>query len=151
MASEAPYCVRPISTSQRAEWEKLWYGYQQFYSLNFDSGTTDETWRRIHDSNSAIEALGAYQDERLIGIAHFVYMESTWSRHPKCYLQDLYVSPEARKCGVGGTLIQAVKKAAKAKGAYQLTWLTHEDNATARGLYDKHAVHEGYIEYSAQL
>lgn len=126
-------------------------GYQRFYNVAFDAATTDAVWSKIHDDNSAINALGAYRDDTLIGIAHFVYLESTWNLRHKCYLQDLYVEPEGRRLGVGGALLEAVRDTARRRGAYQLTWLTHEDNTTARALYDKYAKFEGYVEYSVDL
>ena len=61
-----------------------------------------------------------------------------------CYLQDLFVAPEARGHGLGRALIEAVYREAKAAGASRVHWLTHETNATARALYDTLADRPGF-------
>jgi ribosomal protein S18 acetylase RimI-like enzyme len=44
-------------------------------------------------------------------------------------------------------LIEAVYAEAKKAGASRVYWLTREDNATARALYDKLADRSGFIQY----
>ncbi|MFN3628324.1 MAG: GNAT family N-acetyltransferase, partial [Parvibaculum sp.] len=55
--------------------------------------------------------------------------------------------PDARGKGVGTALIEAVRRAAAAKGVTNVYWMTHETNDTARRLYDKVARRTGFIEY----
>ena len=85
--------------------------------------------------------------ENLIGFAHYLFQRSTWLVNPRCYLQDLYVGPEARGKGVGRALIGAVAAAAKEAGAANVFWNTHETNAAARRLYDGLAERTGFIQY----
>ena len=49
-------------------------------------------------------------------MANCVVHASTWSRQPKCYLEDLFVDPTGRGRDVGRALLQAVKEAATAAG-----------------------------------
>ena len=51
-----------------------------------------------------------------------------------CYLEDLFVSSDARGSGAGRALIQAVYRAADAANADQVYWLTAQSNMTARKL-----------------
>jgi GNAT superfamily N-acetyltransferase len=67
--------------------------------------------------------------------------------NPRCYLQDLYVMPSARGAGVGRALIGAVRAEAKAMGAANVYWNTHETNAAARRPYDTLAKRTGFIQY----
>jgi ribosomal protein S18 acetylase RimI-like enzyme len=71
----------------------------------------------------------------------------TWAIGPRCYLEDLFVDPNARVNGVGRALIEAVYRAADAAGADQVYWLTAGDNARARALYDKVATVTPFIKY----
>ncbi|MBV8915705.1 MAG: GNAT family N-acetyltransferase, partial [Acetobacteraceae bacterium] len=53
--------------------------------------------------------------------------------------------------GAGRSLIAAVAERARAEGSTRLYWLTQEQNATARALYDKVAKHSGFIRYEYPL
>ncbi|WP_224273979.1 GNAT family N-acetyltransferase [Nocardioides lacusdianchii] len=50
-------------------------------------------------------------------------------------VRDLYVLPEARRRGVAGALVGAVRDAAVAAGATRLSLVTEPDNTAALGLY----------------
>jgi GNAT superfamily N-acetyltransferase len=139
--------IRPLRTDERAEWEPLWQGYLTFYETRVSPETTNVLWQRLHDPNEPMFALGACADGRLIGIVHYIFHRSCWTIGDYCYLQDLFVAPDARKSGAGRALIEAVEKAAREKGASRVHWLTKEDNHTARALYDQLAERSGFIQY----
>src|SRR3712207_5981541 len=115
--------VRPLRPDERAAWEPLWQGYQAFYGVGISAATPDVTWQRFHDPNEAVFALGAYVDERLRGVVHYILHRSTWSIGGYCYLQDLFVSEDARGLGLGRALIEGVYDAAKETGASRVYWL----------------------------
>jgi hypothetical protein len=48
-------------------------------------------------------------------------------------------------------LIEAVADAARARGAASCYWLTREDNARARALYDRIARFKGFLRYDYPL
>jgi GNAT superfamily N-acetyltransferase len=143
----AALVVRPVLADERAAWEPLWKGYQTFYEVALSDDTTATTWARLHDPAEPMGVLGAYRDGRLVGIAHYIFHRSCWSAGDYCYLQDLFVTESARGCGAGRALIEAVEKTARAAGANRIHWLTKEDNATARALYDTLADRSGFIQY----
>jgi GNAT superfamily N-acetyltransferase len=143
----ARFTVRPITKAERAAWEPLWQGYLQFYKAEVPASATDTAWARLHDPNEPMFALGAYAGDALKGIVHYLYHRSMWTVGNYCYLQDLFVDPSARGLGLGRALIEAVYAEAKKTGASRVYWLTQEDNATARALYDKLADRSGFIQY----
>ena len=65
----------------------------------------------------------------------------------RCYLEDLFVSPDARGLGAGRALIEAVYAAADAAGADQVYWLTAHSNETARKLYDRVGRLTPFVKY----
>jgi GNAT superfamily N-acetyltransferase len=139
--------IRPVRDDERAAWEPLWAGYLAFYKATIPPGTTDVTWRRLHDDAEPMHVLGAYVDGRLTGIVHYIFHRSTWTVGNYCYLQDLFVSEAARGLGVGRALIEAVYEKAREAGASRVHWLTQTDNARARILYDQVADNSGFMQY----
>jgi GNAT superfamily N-acetyltransferase len=139
--------IRPLRADERADWEPLWKGYQLFYKVAIPEETTRVTWARLHDPAEPMEALGAYMDGRLRGIAHYLFHRSCWTIGNYCYLQDLFVAETARHLGLGRALIAEVEERARRAGASRLYWLTHESNAAARALYDQLAERSGFIQY----
>jgi GNAT superfamily N-acetyltransferase len=139
--------VRPVGADERAGWELLWNGYLNFYEATLKPGTTDVTWARLQDPGEPMFVLGAYAGSRLIGIAHYIYHRSCWTSGDYCYLQDLFVVPDQRGNGTGQRLIAAVEDAARTAGASRVHWLTKEENAVARALYDRVGERSGFIQY----
>jgi GNAT superfamily N-acetyltransferase len=139
--------IRPVRGDERAAWEPLWAGYLAFYKATIAPETTDVTWRRLHDDAEPMHVLGAYVDDELTGIVHYIFHRSTWTVGNYCYLQDLFVSEAARGLGVGRALIEAVYEQARQAGASRVHWLTQTDNARARLLYDQVADNSGFMQY----
>jgi GNAT superfamily N-acetyltransferase len=139
--------IRPLRPDERADWEPLWRGYLDFYNTSVSKETYDTTWARLLEPNEPMWVLGAYVDGKLLGIVHYLYHRSCWTIGNYCYLQDLFVSKDARGHGLGRALIEAVYQAAQEGGASRVHWLTHETNTTARALYDQLATAPGFIQY----
>ena len=127
--------------------EPLWQGYQDFYKVALSAEVTDTTWHRFHDPAEPVFLIGAYQGGRLLGIVQYIMHRSTWSVGGYCYLQDLFVSKEARGAGLGRVLIEAVYEKAREARVTRVYWLTHETNYRGRELYDKVADNAGFIQY----
>jgi GNAT superfamily N-acetyltransferase len=139
--------IRPLRPDERDAWEPLWQGYLTFYESQVTPETTDVLWQRLHDPDEPMFVLGALSGGRLVGMVQFLFHRSCWTIGDYCYLQDLFVVPEARGFGVGRALIEAVENAARARGASRVHWLTKEDNHAARALYDTLADRSGFIQY----
>ena len=139
--------IRPVRADERADWEPLWRGYLDFYRASVTEETTAVTWARLRDPAEPMFVLGAFTGGRLRGIAHYIFHRSCWTVGNYCYLQDLFVAPEARGLGLGRALIAAVEEAARQAGASRLYWLTQESNSAARALYDQVAERSGFIQY----
>ena len=139
--------VRPVRPDERAAWEPLWQGYLAFYKTSVKPEVTERTWARLHEPAEPMNVLGAFLDDSLVGIVHYIFHRSTWTIGDYCYLQDLFTAETARGKGAGRALIEAVYARAKEAGASRVYWLTHETNETARALYDKLADRPGFIHY----
>lgn len=142
--------VAPLRARDRAAWERLARGYHDFYGEVSLADAYDDTWARLTQAGGVVDALGAYHDDRLVGIAHYLFHAHVWHR-TVCYLQDLFVDEDVRGRGVGRALIAGVARAAVERGAFRLYWTTKEDNTRARLLYDKVATFRGFVRYDAPL
>ena len=143
-----PIAIRPLEAQDKNAWELLWQGYLEFYETSVAPEVTEATWRRIVDPAGPIHGLGAFdQGGHLVGVVHYLFHPVTWSISPRCYLEDLFVSPGSRRAGAGRALIEAVYRAADEAGADQVYWLTAESNKTARQLYDRVGQVTPFIKY----
>jgi ribosomal protein S18 acetylase RimI-like enzyme len=140
--------IRPLEPRDKNAWLPLWRGYLDFYETAVSDEVTDATWRRIVDPAGPIHGLCAVDaNGKLIGIVHYLFHPVTWAVSDRCYLEDLFVSPDARGSGAGRALIEAVYRAADEVGADQVYWLTAHSNATARRLYDRVAQLTPFVKY----
>ena len=140
--------VRPLQARDESAWRILWDSYVRFYEREPDAALTRHTWNRIMDPAAAVHAIVAETTAgEVIGIANYILHENTATLTPVCYLQDLYVAPQARATGVGKQLIDWLQDAMKAQGWSRLYWNTKENNYRARGLYDKYTPHSGFLRY----
>ena len=139
--------IRPVSATDHAAWLPLWQGYQRFYQAQIPETTSAITWQRFLDPAEPMHAALAWQDGVAIGLVHFIYHRSCWSEGDYCYLQDLFVAEGVRGAGVGRQLIEHVYAHADVAGASRVHWLTQEDNAQARLLYERIASRSGFIQY----
>jgi GNAT superfamily N-acetyltransferase len=139
--------VRPLQSSDRDVWKQLWRGYLDFYRTELPPAQYDLTWQRIHEAREPQFGYLAEVAGRGEGLVHIIFHRSGWSAAPACYLQDLYVNPDARGTQIGKALIDHAVRVAKAAGSAGVYWLTHETNTYAMRLYDRVAVKTGFIEY----
>lgn len=150
-----PISVRPLARADYAQWLPLWEAYNAFYGRSgptaLDPAITAMNWQRFFDGYEPMHCLVAEHGGQLAGIVHFLYHRSTTSIAPSCYLQDLFTDPALRGRGIGRMLIEAVYRRAAADGAGRVYWLTHQDDATARRLYDTLAETAGFIVYRKAL
>ncbi len=147
--------IRPVCRADYAEWLPLWEGYNRFYGRFEATALPEEitrmTWSRFFDAYEPVWALVAESDERLVGLAHYMFHRSTITIEPTCYLQDLFTAEAARGKGVGRKLIEAVYEQAQLAGVVNVYWRTHASNATARRLYDSVAQDSGFLVYKHRL
>lgn len=143
--------VRSAKTEDETRWRELWAGYVKFYRGEVADDVTANTWKRILDPASNIDALVAEKDGHVIGICNYVFHDHTWSTQQICYLQDLFVDPAARGGGAAKKLILACEEKAKEKNAFRIYWQTQEYNAAARSLYDTIVPRSSFIVYRKGL
>ena len=139
--------IRPLSEQEHAEWLPLWRGYQAFYKTDIAPEVSAITWTRLLDPAEPMGAALAWEGQTAVGLVHHIRHRSCWTIGDYVYLQDLFVSPDARGTGVGRKLIEYVYEFARAAGCPRVHWLTHESNTGAMLLYDRLAERSGFVQY----
>jgi GNAT superfamily N-acetyltransferase len=143
--------VRPLTKIDRAEWDRLWKGYLDFYETTLPKAQYDLTFARYLDPAEPMFAYLAEHEGKPRGLTHIILHRHGWRDGPTCYLQDLYADPELRGTGIGRALIEHVYHVTKAAGGGRVYWMTHETNAVGRRLYDRIADRTGFIQYAKTL
>jgi GNAT superfamily N-acetyltransferase len=69
------------------------------------------------------------------GVAQLRFRHSIWMAAPDCWLEDLYVSPPARRRGLGVALVELTLERARERGCRRVELDVTEDNQAARDLY----------------
>ncbi len=144
--------TRPLRPEDEAEWRRLWRAYLAFYETEVPEVVHATAFARLL-SGAPGEFRGriATVDGAPRGLVHFLFHRHMWKIENVCYLQDLYVDPQARGTGLGRALIETVYAEADAAGAPAVWWLTQEHNATARRLYDRIGMKTPFIRYNRPI
>jgi len=148
----APVVIRPPEARDRRQWAALYAGYAAFYEVAQTAEMRAAVWGWLHDPASPLEGRVAEDAAgRLVGLAHFRPYLRPLAATTGGFLDDLFVAPEARGQGVAEALIHAVSEAGRARGWSVLRWITAEDNARARRVYDRLARRTGWVTYDLPL
>jgi GNAT superfamily N-acetyltransferase len=83
----------------------------------------------------AAEAVIAERDGAAVGFALFFHNFSTWTGRKGLYLEDLYVTPEARGSGVGQALLRHLAALALARDCARFEWAVLDWNRPAIDFY----------------
>lgn len=141
--------IRPIEARDHEAWRELFAAYGVFYETAFDAATIDGVWAWLESGDHVLSALVAEHEGVVVGLAHYRAVPDTFSAGTEWYLDDLYVSPEARGSGAATALIERLKEiAAETHGT--LRWITAADNVTAQSVYDKVATRTTWVTYEVR-
>ena len=140
--------IRSLQDGDFQAWKNLWNAYLEFYETTVEDNIYETSFgRMLSHQNISQNALVAERNGVLVGLVHYIFHPHNWKIEEVCYLQDLYVSPELRGCGVGRALIEAVYAASDARDIPTVYWLTQDFNKPARRLYDYIASVTPFIKY----
>jgi GNAT superfamily N-acetyltransferase len=143
--------LRDATHADETAFRALWHQYLAFYKVTLAPEVTAATWARLLDPTSPVKARLAVLDGQVMGFAIHLHHPSTWVATEDCYLEDLFVAPEARGHGLGRALIDDLVALARAKGWSRLYWHTEETNTRARALYGQYVASDGHVRYRMPL
>lgn len=144
--------VRSAGPGDRQDWEKLWAeNCAHFGVADMPKAIVQGLWQRLFDTASPVKAWLAVNEQGIVGLAHTILHPHTFSLRPVCYLEDLWVTPQARNQGVATKLIAHLVAVGKREGWRRLYWETGLDNETAQRLYDRIASRRPMTTYQIDI
>ena len=146
------YTIRPVTRADRQQWDALYQGYAAFYRVEQTPEMRDTVLSWLHDDAKEPTGLVAEAtDGALLGLAHFRPFARPLSATIGGFLDDLFVAPEARGCGVADALIKQIEAIAKEKGWSVVRWITADNNYRGRGVYDRLASKTNWVTYDVKI
>ena len=128
--------VRQASAAEIDLLVPLFDAYRQFYRKPSDpEGARRFLLERLHHNQSVIFL--AFHGAAAAGFTQLYPSFSSAAMARIFILNDLFVSPEARRRGTGAALLQAAGEYGRRMGAVRLVHSTEEANITAQALYER--------------
>jgi ribosomal protein S18 acetylase RimI-like enzyme len=143
--------IRRIRPDDEAQWRAGFAAFWAHFNHALDREIYDLTWQRLFQPAENMAAFGAFDAEKLVGLAHVVAHRSFSAIGRDHYLQHLFVAPEARRSGIARALIRHVYDVVEQEGGHRVYWNTPADNLPAIHLYDKIGSDTGYRLYRKEF
>ena len=90
----------------------------------------------LMDQPDAEFLLGSVRGGSPGGVCQLRFRHSIWRVAEDCWLEDLFVSPEARGAGLGSALVEAALGRARGRGCKLVDLDVDEENGAALALYE---------------
>lgn len=107
--------------------------YEQ--SLDEVSVTEDDLRGTLFGPDPAVFAHVAEHEGAVVGFALWFVNYSTWTGRQGIYLEDLFVTPELRRSGLGRALLAELARLCVQRGYARLDWAVLDWNAPALRFY----------------
>ncbi|MBO3662168.1 GNAT family N-acetyltransferase [Microbacterium stercoris] len=140
--------IRPVDERDEKRWSDLYAGYRAFYRLPDDPAAVATTWQWVRDGEHSLVGIVAVDEQdHPIAFANLRWFARPSTATIGLYLDDLFTSPAARGHGAATALLERAAAIAGERGASVVRWITADDNAAARSVYDAHATATPWVTY----
>jgi len=127
--------VRRAVLSDVSSVAELFNGYRMFYEQPDDYAKCEQFLRERLENEQSVVFLAEEEGEAKGFCQMYPLFSSVRCRHT-WLLNDLFVSADRRRTGVGGSLMQAAEDHARNDGAAQILLETAESNVPGQQLYE---------------
>ncbi len=114
----------------------LFEAYRHFYRKEADTEAARRFLSERIERNESVVFL-AFEDGKAVGFAQLFPLFSSALMARTFLLNDLFVSPEARRGGIGSALLKASVDYGRSEGAARLGLSTELTNTVAQSAYEK--------------
>lgn len=110
----------------------------EFEKLSECCNVTGSQIRELMSEENGLNALIAENDGEPIGIMVFYFYKiATFSGKRILYVEDIFIDPEYRRCGVGKMMFDKIKEIGKERNCSRLEWKCLNWNTSAQGFYEE--------------
>ena len=137
MTRHPQFTIRPATSDDVPRLLAFIHGMAEYEHLTHQVTATEEALlASLFGDPPAAEALLAFVDGEPAGFVVYFHTYSTFLARRSMYLEDLYVSPEYRRRGLGTLLLRRVAAIAVERGCGRFEWLALDWNTDARRFYE---------------
>ena len=143
------WVVDALRAEDREAWARLHRGYLDFYESSRPDEVSSMVWSWLHDPGHELEAIvvRAHAGAEPVGLAHYRPFARPLHGSTACFLDDLFVAPEARGAGAVDALLAALQRRCRVEGWTHVRWVTRASNTRAQSTYDRLAVRTDLVTY----
>ena len=125
--------IRSLERKDYEAWLPLW-NENCLHQISDD--VTAETWRRLTNPKENVYGLGVFDnDEKLIGILHYILHPTTGFKEYACYMQDLFIEKSSRRQGLAKRLVWELDSIGKTEKWARIYWFAENNNVAVQNLY----------------
>lgn len=129
--------VRPATPDDAPLLLAFIHGIAEYEHLTHQVTATEDALRAsLSGDHPEIEALLGFVDGEPAGFATYFHTYSTFLTRRGLYLEDIYVSPEHRRKGLGSLLMRRVAAVAVERGCGRFEWAALDWNVDAHRFYE---------------
>ena len=137
MAQQPLFTIRPATAEDVPKLLAFIRGIAGYERLTHQVTATEEgLGASLFGDQPAAEALLAFADGEPAGFAVYFHNYSTFLGRRGMHLEDLYVSPEHRRRGLGALLLRRVAAIAVERGCGRFEWMALDWNTDAHRFYE---------------
>jgi GNAT superfamily N-acetyltransferase len=126
--------VRLATAEDAADVARLMIGFRDWWQRSEPGDAAFEAGVRrvLADPNAEFLLAG----DPPAGVCQLRYRYAIWTESEDCWLEDIFVEPDARGSGLGRALMEAAFERARARGCARVELDVNEANPTALRLYE---------------
>lgn len=107
----------------------------QFYAFSGETLWDEEKLKELLDPAVNLLFLGAFQQDRLVGLLSLTFGHSSYKTAPFAWCDDLIVDPDYRRQGVAKGLMQKAAEEARSRQCSNILLGVGKDETRARDFY----------------
>lgn len=153
-ASAGAHSIAVVTEADLGDLLPLMRAYCDFYEVTPSDGALLDLSRALLDApeREGLQLLARERSGEAVGFATIFWSWSTASAARIGTMNDLFVAPRARGCGLADELIAACAERCREHGAVSLQWQTAPENLRAQAVYDRVGGNrERWLNYSLAI